>query len=235
MLIFLGPSQLLRLAVILQVIDDAFNYVTKISFEKFILNETFVTDAKNYLLENPVNEIEISVDNLKRAVNLLMFFNKSKIILSGFPCGNFNSSFWNSDCFLTIVSQLCVPRQASISKTESTLCKLILLDENNELDSCSKSKIHQEKFKCLSRDRFNDILTRLSNLKFIRFIKKKNPHGIRSEMIQRLKISCLSLNQISFLKEFDIDLKDPLLNVIDEFKEVSESSEEEDSNCNFYI
>jgi len=219
----------------LQVIDDAFNYVTKISFEKFILNETFVTDAKNHLVKNPVNEIEISVDNLKRAVNLLMFFNKSKIILSGFPCGNFDSSFWNSDCFLTIVTELCVPRQTSFTKTENSLCKLILLDQNNELDSYSKSQIHQVKFRSLSKDRYNDILMRLLNLKFIRFIKKKNPHGLRSEMIQRMNISCLSLKQISFLKEFDIDVKDPLLNVNDEFKEVSESSEGEDSNCNFCI
>ena len=214
----------------MQVIDDAFNYVNNISIEKFILNELFVNDANNYLKNELPNVV--SIENLKRGINLLNYFNKTKIILSGHDIP-LNGNFLSSNCFLDIVSELFTNDKRitdPILKLDTNLVRYILLDENGELDSFSKNKIQQDKFKKMDSVKFNKIIKQLVKLRFIRIIKRKNKHGPSSEMILRLDIETLNIDQIDLLKNNDIEVDNKLLKICSELKETSELSEPSDES-----
>ena len=193
----------------MQVVHDAFEYVNCVSTEKFVLNPDFVSDANKYIHSSSLSEI-VSLDNMNRAINLLVYFNKTKIILSGHTCTSITNSF------IEMISDLVQSEghnENKISTLEISLCRYILLDKRNELEKYSKSRIQQEKFKRIDKDTYNLLIQRLIDLKFIRIILKRNKHGPASEILERLVILELNIDQIGFLKNYQIEANDRFLKV----------------------
>jgi hypothetical protein len=143
-----------------------------------------------------------------RYCSLFVYFNKTKLILSGHTCTNSTNSF--NEMISDLVQS---ETENNISKLEVSLCKYILLDKENELDKYSKSKIQQEKFKRIDKDTFNLLIQRLIDMKFIRIILKRNKHGPASEILERLVILELNIDQIGLLNNYQIKADDPLLKV----------------------
>ena len=77
-----GPANLLRLSAFLQSLQDAFNCVTSFAQDKKSVDQEFFEKVEEMLAKG--YEPEISVANVKRAHVLLEFFNKNKMILSGY-------------------------------------------------------------------------------------------------------------------------------------------------------
>jgi hypothetical protein len=77
-----STSQLLRLAGIINDFYEAFDYVNKVAKQKLNLTQDFAEDVEEYLKE--VNSFEISEQSMIRGYNLLEYFNKTKLILSGY-------------------------------------------------------------------------------------------------------------------------------------------------------
>ena len=85
-----APSQLLRLAGILESLHSAFNYVFEVSTEKEVVNQNFIMELEEHLKSFNIIMV-VNKTSMERAYNLLEYFNKTKLILSGFKYDNWEA------------------------------------------------------------------------------------------------------------------------------------------------
>jgi hypothetical protein len=83
------PTQLLRLSGLLQNYHEAFDYI--VTLENPELNSNFVNDLDKHLHDNISSTVNL--ENILRAFNLLEYFIKTKLLLSGFDFDSTDSLF----------------------------------------------------------------------------------------------------------------------------------------------
>jgi hypothetical protein len=130
------PSQLLRLSAIIHNIHEAFNYVSTISSEKKNLTPDFALRLEEHF--KTINSFTVSGENLVRGYNILEFFNKTKLVLAGFECGDWELSI--EDIFKSFLNPLESVQQHSMIlnnnqsiDTEKGICKSVNLNNRKEV------------------------------------------------------------------------------------------------------
>lgn len=214
------------MSVILQVLDDAYNYVSLISEEKFLLDDKFVHDAVLYIEKNDENLV--NKENMGRAIKLLNYFNKTKLVLSGFTFDISSNSFKDIIYEIGESNEIKTDegkgeeadgesedndedQSSKIPIAEIALVEFFILDQDDELRHFTKSKIQQNRCKRLEPGRFFELVDELIELNFLREIKKKNKHGPKSNYYVRVGAAEYTIQQIDFLKRYNISLENDLL------------------------
>ena len=127
-----GPAQLLRLSAIIQTLHDAFDFVTTHALAEKKIQESFVKKVEKALETS--NNCIISGENMIRAFNLLEFFNKNKMVLSGYTTENWSSA-------LIVILAKILRSTRAIETLEQQIVKFILL---NEETSITANKVNQK-------------------------------------------------------------------------------------------
>lgn len=202
-----ASTHLLILAGILQAFDEGFHYVNNISEEKFSLNQKFKEDLiKNLSLIE--NKITISEDNIKRAYRLLEYFDKNKLILSGYEHEDWSLPL--SEIIKGILSQIKNMKKDSSNscnalKTLSLINKKILLSEkkDHKVNELNQSFKHIE---YVDKDFIQNIFDSLVQFKF--GLKKvfPNARGPKSYYFSKFYIENLSEEQKKYLNIKNISI-----------------------------
>ena len=146
----------MRLSAILQALHDSFDFITKISKEKFELNDNFSKELETYLHTNP-HKIIFS-ENVERGYKLLEYFNKNKLTLAGYEIDDLSKDI--KEIFFTLIEKTNTqgPKKPYIS-----VCKYVLSDEskilklndiNQKIGKTVNIKIVEEACKDMSQNGF---------------------------------------------------------------------------------
>jgi len=184
-----GPAHLLRLSAILQSLHDAFNCVTRFAQDKKTVDEEFVQKVEEMLAKG--YEPEISVENVKRAHVLLEFFNKNKMVLSGYQHED-----WSGD-FKEIL--LSLAKAKPVVTLEQQIIKHILLSENQKINA---NEVNQ-KFTAAKADIIKTIFEKLADLKIGKSCYEKNGRGKRSLLFEKREIES-ALKDVDFIKAIEL-------------------------------
>ena len=214
-----GPTQLIRLAVIIQVIHDAFDYV-----KERHPGLVSITNEIESEIENSEGECIISVDNLNRAWSLLEWFNKNKLILSGFDFNNWETTNIN-DIFKFLIGQLSFDQKIKQPSIANIIYSYVLLSEKTEF---KKNDINQAlKHKGVTSIDIDKALQTLQSHKLGKLSKTSNTRGKPTEIFMKKVFGELNDGIISSIDKLEINLdKFITINQLLESAELLESEEE---------
>lgn len=122
-----GPAHLLRLSAILQCLHDGFNHVSVFAPVKKKIDAEFVENVEDMIAKGC--DSIVSVENVKRAHALLEFFNKNKMILSGYLHED-----WSGD-FKEILISL-VKAKPAVTLEQQIIRHILLSEKPKVLKNC---------------------------------------------------------------------------------------------------
>lgn len=196
-----APTQLLRLTCILQALHEAFDFIHIYSGNKDVISEDFVEKVKSWIKEH--DTFVITTINVIRAKSLLDYFNKSKLILSGFVCNDWSESI---DIILSDLVNPTIMTEDENLAFEETLKsriyqKLLISDQKtfnlNTLNQSFKGRGSNKVF-------IHDIFRNLENLNFGEREDKTNARGPPSTFFKRKYIQSLTQEMINELESVNI-------------------------------
>ena len=183
-----GPAHLLRLSAILQSLHDAFNYVTIYAPDKKSVDEQFVEKVEEILARG--YESDITVANVKRAYTLLEFFNKNKMVLSGYQHDDWSRGL--KEIFLSLA------KAKPAVTLEQQIIKHILLSESRKINANDLN----QKFTAAKADIIKSIFDKLADLEIGKSRYDKNGRGKPSLVFEKRETE-LALKDIGFIKAIE--------------------------------
>jgi hypothetical protein len=193
--------QLLRLSGILQSLHDAFEFVCTNDDEKFELNERFDENLTKYLEDLPTDGV-VSIENVNRAHFLLDYFNKTKLILSGYDSPDWTESVFN--ILSNLIADLPEDNKSHVRTIEQEVankifCKAELCVELNNINQNIGKKVN---IKIICK-----VAENLESQNLGRVKQKINTKGPPTKYFEKNIITSFTHEIIAALESNDIDLQ----------------------------
>ena len=193
------PTLLLRLSCILQSLHDSFNYIMGLVPEKrFKLDDKFEKDLNEHFKTHI--ETEINLESVKKAYNLLEYFNKNKLVLAGYTI---DSSLEIEEIFDLLIQEMENGKSIEIYPIESIIIKEII--ESNEF-KVSLTGINSKLSRKCTMAMIHSAVKLLIEHKFGKSISDKNLNGPPTKFFQKIFIAEICIDKTLFLQNHGVDL-----------------------------
>lgn len=188
-----GPTQLIRLAAIIQVLHDAFEFVKT----RYPGLQSMTKEIEQVMIKER-KTCSISKENLERAYFLLEFFNKNKLILSGFQYNG-----WISTSLKQIFINLIKFDNKKGTSIDIVL-EHVLFSEKNFF---KKNEINQAlKYRGINVKDIEIAFEKLKKLNLGKVSASQNSRGKASGNFEKYVFEQIGPNIVSSMDELGIDL-----------------------------